>query len=347
MENEKNKSGSATEQNGQSKASYYEGLYQDLPKEVVDILMQTHPLMGREEKAEYHRSRTPVREDVEEVREARMQQVGQELERFPQEPKQEGEPTRYVSRRARAKQEETLKSHTIDQDAYDDGIQYVSRMPAKRKSKIVEEVTIQTMAPAKKKKAKPAEREELPFREERRYEDIDFEAKAKQENLDYLYEDDYDDYEERGGRSKLMIILCVIALVLVIFLAFRCISLSSKVESLNGQLQDTTELSQKYEEEQLKNMQLQEQLDALTNPDSAKQTDGEEGTQSGEGTESTPAGSTSSATETYTTKDGDTYWSIAQDFYGNGIYYTRILEANGLSETDTLHSGMELKIPKE
>lgn len=26
---------------------YYEDLYNDLPKEVVDILMQTHPLMGK------------------------------------------------------------------------------------------------------------------------------------------------------------------------------------------------------------------------------------------------------------------------------------------------------------
>ena len=31
---------------------YYEDLYNDLPKEVVDILMQTHPLMGKNDDLE-------------------------------------------------------------------------------------------------------------------------------------------------------------------------------------------------------------------------------------------------------------------------------------------------------
>ena len=31
---------------------YYEDLYNDLPKEVVDILMQTHPLMGKNDALE-------------------------------------------------------------------------------------------------------------------------------------------------------------------------------------------------------------------------------------------------------------------------------------------------------
>ena len=47
---------------------YYEDLYTDLPKEVVDILMQTHPLMGKNDsdaEATAYRSRRPQRrEDV-------------------------------------------------------------------------------------------------------------------------------------------------------------------------------------------------------------------------------------------------------------------------------------------
>ena len=61
---------------------YYEDLYNDLPKEVVDILMQTHPLMGKNDdlEATAYRARRPQRrEDVEEVKEARMQQVGNEI----------------------------------------------------------------------------------------------------------------------------------------------------------------------------------------------------------------------------------------------------------------------------
>lgn len=83
---------------------YYEDLYNDLPKEVVDILMQTHPLMGKNDdlEATAYRARRPQRrEDVEEVKEARMQQVGNEINEVSRAPQQEGDPTRYVSRRAR------------------------------------------------------------------------------------------------------------------------------------------------------------------------------------------------------------------------------------------------------
>ena len=40
---------------------YYEDLYNDLPKEVVDILMQTHPLMGKNDdlEATAYRARPP------------------------------------------------------------------------------------------------------------------------------------------------------------------------------------------------------------------------------------------------------------------------------------------------
>ena len=36
----------------QTDKEYYNDLYQDLPQEVQDILMQTHPLMGKNEKKE-------------------------------------------------------------------------------------------------------------------------------------------------------------------------------------------------------------------------------------------------------------------------------------------------------
>ena len=109
---------------------YYEDLYNDLPKEVVDILMQTHPLMGKNDdlEATAYRARRPQRrEDVEEVKEARMQQVGNEINEVSRAPQQEGDPTRYVSRRARnAESAHTSapKGNTMNQDDYDDGIQY-------------------------------------------------------------------------------------------------------------------------------------------------------------------------------------------------------------------------------
>ena len=104
---------------------YYEDLYNDLPKEVVDILMQTHPLMGKNDdlEATAYRARRPQRrEDVEEVKEARMQQVGNEINEVSRAPQQEGDPTRYVSRRARnAESAHTSapKGNTMNQDDYE------------------------------------------------------------------------------------------------------------------------------------------------------------------------------------------------------------------------------------
>ncbi|MBR3910567.1 MAG: LysM peptidoglycan-binding domain-containing protein [Anaerotignum sp.] len=343
---------------------YYEDLYTDLPKEVVDILMQTHPLMGKNDDAEStaYRSRRPQRrEDVEEVREARMQQVSYEINEVSRAPQQEGDPTLYVSRRARSRGivSEDLptsapRATTVHDEEYDDGIQYVSMMPAKRKSRIVEEVTLQTSAPAKR--GKKARREEMPFEDMGRdprdnrpcYEDVDFEERVKQENLDSLY-DDYDDDDFGAGKGKLAIILGIVALILIIFLIFRTVSLGSKLEETQNQLTQSQEYKQKYEDVQLEKMQLEEQLDALQNPVAPEDNAGDDasgddaadnsGTASNNGTASTGAG------KEYTIKEGDTLWTIAQSQMGNGADYQKILDANGLKESDPLKIGSKIKIP--
>lgn len=348
---------------------YYEDLYNDLPKEVVDILMQTHPLMGKNDDTEataYRARRPQRREDVEEVREARMQQVSNEINQVSRAPQQEGEPTRYVSRRARNTDivSEDLDGmhtsvpvgNTMDQDDYDDGIQYVSVIPARKKSKIVEEVTLQTTAaPAKRGRKAKKEKEPMPFedmgrdgRDNRpRYEDLDFEERAKQEHLDSLYDDDYDDDDFGGGRSKLAIILGIVALILIIFLIFRTVSLNSKLEEAQNQLTQTEEYKEKYENIQLEKMQLEEELNGLKNPNgTTEKADGEGDNAKKNDESSTTTSSTSGSTTEYTVQDGDTAWKIAQKFLGNGAEYQKILDANGLKESDTLKPGSKIKIPK-
>ena len=316
---------------------YYEDLYNDLPKEVVDILMQTHPLMGKNDdlEATAYRARRPQRrEDVEEVKEARM----------------------HVSRRARnAESAHTSapKGNTMNQDDYDDGIQYVSVLPARKKSKIVEEVTLQTAAPAKhhgKKKKHKKERE--PFddmgMEERdyrpRYEDMDFEERAKQEHLDSLYDEEY--YDDYGrGRGKLPMILGVVAVVLIIFLIFRTVSLSSKLEEVQNQLTQSQDYKQKYEDMQLENMQLQEKLDGKDTKTTGNSDAADTKKDTKKDTKADTA-STSSGTKEYTVQKGDTMWTIAQSQLGNGAEYQKILDANGLKESDTLAPGTVIKIPQ-
>ena len=339
-----------------SDKGYYEDLYNDLPKEVVDILMQTHPLMGNKDaEAQTYRSRRPAREDVEQIKEARMQRVGSEINEIRQAPQQEGEPTRYVSRRARSAGEEMAspsagRSDSQEQDDYDDGIQYVSMMPAKRKSRIVEEVTLQTASAPNKKKVK---REDNPFEDlsggkRPRYEDIDFEEKAKQENLDSLYDDDYDD-DYGGGRSnKLVIGLGAVAVILLVVLIFKCVGLSSELEEAKNELTSLTDVNTKYQAIQLEKLQLEEELSALKNPDVAQggaDSDTVDTSDSGGSTTTDP--STSASTKEYTVASGDTIWTIAEKIYGNGSQYQKILDANGLKEGETLKIGTKLKIPQE
>lgn len=252
-EKDKLENGSQDRSMSDADKEYYADLYNDLPKEVQDILMQTHPLMGRaneDTEAAAYRTRRPQREDVEEVKEARMQQVSSEINEIKRAPQQEGDPTRYVSRRARSMESEYAESPrgSMAEDDYNEDIQYVSVMPARKKSRIMEEVTIQTSVPQKsgmKKKKQKKEREELPFSDmERagdrpRYEDIDFEERAKQEHLDSLYDDDYDDY--RGGRkSKLPLILGIVGLVLIVFLIFKHSHMNKAKE---GEFEQRTTLS--------------------------------------------------------------------------------------------------------
>lgn len=372
---------------------YYEDLYNDLPKEVVDILVQTHPLMGKggERNTEMRSGRTagttemgartstrtsagmtsrtasrtsagtfasrrPAREDVEEIREARMQQVGSEINEIRRAPQQEGDPTRYVSRKDRNREPmdedaymQQPPQHSMEEEEYDDGIQYVSVMPARKRSKIVEEVTLQTTA-APQKRRKPR-REPQPFedmgrdsRDNRpRYEDIDFEERAKQENLDSLYSNDYEDEYVSKGHSKLAIFLGIAALLLIIFLIFQTVSLSSKLEEAENQLTESEDYKARYEQVQLEKMQVQEELDQLKNPTSAEGGDGE---QSGDG--STTANSTSSDSYTeYTVKEGETAWVLAQRFLGNGAEYQKILDANNMKESDSLRVGTTIRIPKK
>lgn len=370
-EKDKLENGSQGRSMSDADKEYYADLYNDLPKEVQDILMQTHPLMGRaneDTEAAAYRTRRPQWEDVEEVKEARMQQVSSEINEIKRAPQQEGDPTRYVSRRARSMESEYAESPrgSMAEDDYNEDIQYVSVMPARKKSRIMEEVTIQTSAPQKsgmKKKKQKKEREEMPFSDmERsgdrpRYEDIDFEERAKQEHLDSLYGDGYDDDYRGGGRSKLPLILGIVGLVLIVFLIFKTVTLSSQLEEAQQKVTETQDLNEKYEQVQLEKMQLQEELDALQNPDGAaaqentegnaddsETTTGDSTSGSDSNTSSSSSGSSSGTTE-YTVQQGETPWSMAQKFYGNGAEYTKILEANGLQEGDNIQPGDVLKIP--
>ena len=381
---DKEKSGNTKNPQGMSDTDkeYYEDLYQDLPKEVVDILMQTHPLMGKnndDKEATAYRTRHPQRGDVEEIREARMQQIGSELSEMRKAPQQEGEPTKYVSRRARNAEPVSAESanaepikekvnkkqpaaHTMEEDERE--IQYVSMMPAKKKSHITEEVTMQSVSytPTPKRK-KRSRQEEMPFSEtyagERpRYEDMDFAERAKQEHLDNLYDEYEDDYEEyRGKRSKIPFIAGIVGVIVIVVLLFQCINLNSALRDAKMEVQHMNEINEKYEQIQIEKMQLQEELDKLKDPEGAKKAEEKKKADAekkkeekknkadAENKDTKKKEGTASGAKEHIVKENETPWTIAVKYYGNGTEYTKILEANGLTEQDNIRPGTKLKIP--
>lgn len=140
-------------------------------------------------------------------------------------------------------------------------------------------------------------------------------------------------------------ILGVVAVVLIIFLIFRTVSLSSKLEEVQNQLTQSQDYKQKYEDMQLENMQLQEKLDGKDTKTTGNSDTADTKADTKKDTKADTA-STSSGTKEYTVKEKDTMWTIAQSQLGNGAEYQKILDANGLKESDTLVPGTVIKIPQ-
>ena len=99
---------------------------------------------------------------------------------------------------------------------------------------------------------------------------------------------------------------------------------------------------------QLEKMQLEEKLDAIQNPNGSADEDGNDDKNADSNSDNSTSGNNSTsagAGKDYTVQDGDTAWTLAQKFLGNGADYKKILDANGMKESDTLKPGTKIKIP--
>ena len=341
----------------------YTELYNDLPQEVQDILMENHPLKGNEKEQQTQKkrqyTRRPQREDVEEVKEARMQQVGSELNAMQKVPQQEGAPTKYVSRRAQSaeKRKKEAEQRMMEEAEYEE-IQFVSMMPKRKKANPSEEMEEQTVLENTFVRRWRKQQEESPFPDwqddtsHTRYNHLDFAEKAKQEHLDSLYdENNYDDENFHIGKSKVPLIIAGVGLVLLVFLIFKTVTLSSRLHEAEIQMKEVDSLKQRYEQVQLEKMQLEEELQAIKNPDGQKTQATEKKEDNNKQKDKTDTNKTKTPTdgaktESYTVLEGETPWDIAQKVYGSGAGYQKILDANGLKDGDTIRPGDVLKIPK-
>lgn len=237
------------------------------------------------------------------------------------------------------------------QDGYSDGYSneqqpFYDTPPEKRKGPLMQEIQITLPGPGGQSNSGGREDENRRNRHNN-YEDFDVARGAKQMDLDELYSDDYDDEEPISFHpgKKFGIIFSIIAIVLIGFLGFRCISLGSKLKQAEQKVAENEELNEKYQTLQMDNLKLEEELKTLKSGEAAPtESQGEETTQ--------PNDAQNNSEETgnfdwYTVTESDkTWWTLAQRFYGDGTQYTKILEANGKKEGDYLRAGDKIKIPK-
>ena len=412
--------------NGYNQDNTEPKLYDELPKEIVDMLMETHPLMGKNEQTDttiYGRINNTQNNDTNyvdwsggNVAPSEETIIGRRTRRYAQEDADQQYTMRfqtiqsendiqegmYQTQMVYDNQEGMYHTQKIDftpqysshqqydndyentyqqqpeyhneisqntnyntyQDAYQNSYQggyqqepqiqngyenreqkpYDTPQPTERKGPLMQEIEI--TLPSHNTKD-----ENMDMREGRRnrrgnYDDYDLTRGAKQMDLDELYSDDYDDEESISFRpgKKLSIVFSVIIIALIGFLGFRCISLGSKLKEAQKVIAEQEDLSARYETLEMDKLKLEEEIKTLkgggtTTPEgeSTQQNNGENSNNS-EGNGDDPGNTV--------TESDNSWWTLAQRFYGDGTQYTRILEANGKTENDYLKAGDKLKIPK-
>lgn len=110
-------------------------------------------------------------------------------------------------------------------------------------------------------------REERPARKKRKRideKDLELSNIDKQANLNELFREDDDYYDEKhSGNSVVRIVIIAVVIVVFAFLIYKAASLSGQVSKLNEQIETYKTMEQEYEQLKLDNLSLTEQLDAL------------------------------------------------------------------------------------
>lgn len=215
---------------------YYEDLYNDLPKEVVELLMKTHPLMDSgqgEEMAERYMTKHTRKLEAEEVKAIRQSELKKHSSSDKTENQQEDN-VEYLPKRGKneSSKDSQLKQETaqIEEDDFeDDLIQLVKHKsrpnnPKEAKSKVKpplykpiqesKQESVETKNPqsglnenenelpiknrGEFKKTKPARKpNSMRKREKKDFAGIDFDKMATEKNLDEFFGDDVEDNDKK------------------------------------------------------------------------------------------------------------------------------------------------------
>ena len=147
------------------------------------------------------------------------------------------------------------------------------------------------------------------------------------ENQNEAFEED----DRKINYSKAMVIGAAVALVLIIFLGVRTISLSAKLKEANNRIATLESLQQENEDLKMNKLSLEEDMQKYEN---------------GEDPNADTASGDSGNADTYTVVAGDTFSTISMKVYGNYSGYKKIMDANGITNENDLQLGQTLKIPK-
>lgn len=178
-------------------------------------------------------------------------------------------------------------------------------------------------------------------------------------------EEDYEYYKRSSIFTKVTV--AAIMVVLTITTCFLAFSLKSyklqtlKLKEENQQLIDKTRdveaklledsLKTKINELEEKNSQLESMvaINKENNPSKVSKEPATEATTTKKpsSTLKQPSNNSNNSNNSeYIVKKNDSFWKISKAIYGNGSYYQKIIDANGLTENSQLKEGQKLIIPK-
>lgn len=315
--------------------AYYDELYNDFPEDIKDILMETHPLRGKDLNSETASYRTRKRQisEVEAVKEAHSKKIKEEINNITSENNNSKNTNNVNMSKSVDKNRNKTKSknNKIKNDDEYTEIQTVKIKQSSKKS--AQNKPIQ--APKNKSKNNNTIPQKKSIKQQNNEYDEDIEKIVKNASIDKLYgKEDYeyddDDKINLPEAKKVIVVGGAIFIILFLFFAFKTITLSSKLQKANTELQTMTETQEENEKLKMEVLSLQEELYKYTGSTEIPKND---------------AVSTDNF-DTYTVVAGDTIGSIATKVYGDFGSYTKILEANGLTENSNIQIGQVLKIPK-
>lgn len=355
-----------------------DGVFEDFPKEIVHLLMKTHPIKPGEEDSEF--STMSSRDEIRAARKHRLEEGKKEYPHAAKEAKAKKDEIaeNQIEQPDEIEQPDFNKTMAVIFDDDDDDMVQLVRHKSRKKGyakgfstkataqfeEIERTVKVEkTPRPNMKKESRHSEAEEAETTEcsempERKkifdgYDDNEENAVDKKSILDSFFcdNDDYEyDNDEKRIKAKNIVMVGGIVLALVFAVLFiKTISLTGKLNKAETKIQAYEEIQAKNEELKLNVLTLEEEVgklksgeteDAATMP--IDDVVGETEAKTAEAVQP-PTGEF----DTYTIKDGDSYWTIAAEVYGNGALYQKILDFNNLTENDKIKPGEVLKIPKQ